>query len=1253
MEHETWTEVLEFNLNGKDIKVTNPDPECKLAEYLRNECGLTGTKIACGEGGCGSCTVVIRTTENTYKSINSCITPLCAMHGLDILTVEGIGSKKSGFHPIQTKIAELNGTQCGFCTPGWVMNLYALLQNSDLNPSCIEKRMDGNLCRCTGYRPILDACKSFSTLDIEDLVSNFSNKKSLIEPVNFRNSWYRPMCLEQGFGIIKAHPKGKCRLFSGFTSFGVTKYFNKTAPYAQPDVSDVKIDITSIKELNGISCAPNELKIGSAVTISALIQAFEKIPSFESAAKALERVASTQIRNTASWAGNIVISKTYRNFPSDIAVLLIALKAQIVLMDSNLVESKMPVEDYLTSSNQAEIILHMIVPFPDQTLKFTLSCQKVALRSQNCHAHVNSAIAVQMAASNHCKSIRIAFGGETFPPTRCIATENVLKDSVVNDQRLQEAFEALEKDLKVSDHSIVSGLLFKSILQSLSTPVSDRLKSIATPYERPVSKGTEGFVCREDTAPVSMAITKESAKLQASGEVKYLDDEPAVVSELHGAIVFSTIACGVLKDLDATDALKIDGVVDFVSAADIPGKNCVGVIPDDEQLFVSIDGQVKCVGAALGLILATSQRLAQFAASKVKVTYVEKKAVLTLEQAIAEKSYLRPFTPKGDVQPEPMVRGDVEAALASAKHVEKGRIVFGRQHHFYLEPQGSIAAPGADPGTILIKSSTQDISFTQERVARVLGMKFHHVDVSVNRVGGAFGGKLTRSAINAAAAAVACEKHGVQVRVINDRNTDFHMTAGREGIIAEYSIGFDSNGVVSAYDLTYHVDCGYSHDLSSFGAGLTLLWSRNAYYIPNLRATALIYATNLQTCTAQRAPIIPQVTAVIESAMDRVAMKLGMQPEAVRERNFLSIGQTALDGQEIKETTLPRVWESVKRSSDFAKRHEKVKQFNLNNAFRKRGLALIPVTHGLSYTTRRDSVKVDIFANDGSVVLTHGGCEIGQGIHTKAIQAAAYALKIPMDLISIRPTCTDKHPNAMFTGGSCTSESVVRAVLDVCNEFNKILDPLRVEGKEEKTWPELIALAHGKGINLSICGQTPGPTSPNLEFDYFVHNCTVAEVELDIITGETQLLYVEMNYDCGISLNPSIDIGQIEGGFIMTVGNFLHERVTFDEDGRLTSAGTWDYKIPGAQDIPQEMKITLLDNPHNITGVLSSKASGEPSMASAGAVYLAIKNAISAARQEHHNDTSSFDLDLPATTDRIQQLIQLDRTKLKLSLTNV
>lgn len=460
--------------------------------------------------------------------------------------------------------------------------------------------------------------------------------------------------------------------------------------------------------------------------------------------------------------------------------------------------------------------------------------------------------------------------------------------------------------------------------------------------------------------------------------------------------------------------------------------------------------------------------------------------------------------------------------------------------------------------------------------------------------------------------------------------------------MADYEVGFSADGTITALKYNFYLDAGIDSGDCSGSAFMGMYWADNAYFFPNYRADATICYTNTPARTSMRAPGVVQASFCTEFVVERVAQELGLPVTQVQQKNFIADGELAICGQVIQDCTLPTVWSTLLQRSRYDARLSQVSQYNARSLWRKRGISICPVKYGMGWAGYNAGCQVGINQSDGTVLVSHSGCEIGQGINTKAAQAVAMALGIDIKMIRVCSTDTDKVVNGGCTGGSGTSEVIVQAALNACQKINDRLAPYRNNGSFGKTSPQdWVALLKTLPYDVSLNAE--GWYSPNENpngqfFQYFVYAACVTELELDVLTGEVHVIAAELVYDCGQSLNPAVDVGQIEGALVMGLGYFLTERVEYDEtNGQLLTNGTWEYKPPMAQDIPGVLNVTLLRNKYNESGILGSKAVGEPPYVVANSVYFALKMAVTSSRVDAGAGAGHFDMEVPATVDVRQQ----------------
>lgn len=743
----------------------------------------------------------------------------------------------------------------------------------------------------------------------------------------------------------------------------------------------------------------------------------------------------------------------------------------------------------------------------------------------------------------------------------------------------------------------------------------------------------------------------ESAEVHVSGKAIYTDDQrlPAGMLSLHP--VMSPHARARITKLDVSGAYDVEGVVTVLTAEDVPGVNNTGTIIHDEVLFPT--EEVSYWGQVIVWVAGETESAARLGAEKVMVEYELLEPILSIKEAIAANSFHN--------EPQAIRRGDPEAGLAQAEYVLEGEVEMNGQDHFYLETHASWVIPDGE-GHYQVYSSTQHPTETQIIVAQALGIASNQVVVTCLRMGGAFGGKESQANPFAAAAAIAAHKTGRPARVKLRRHQDMILTGKRHGFLGQYKVGFTNEGKITALDVALYSDGGWSLDLSPPVLLRAMLHVDNAYYIPNLEVRGRIAKLNKVSNTAFRGFGGPQGMVTIEDVIDRIARKLNLPPEAIRERNFYyGEGETNTThyNQEIFDNRIARVWDEVKANANFAERKIAIKQFNQNNPYKKRGLAITPVKFGISFnkTQYNQAGALVLIYTDGSIQLNHGGTEMGQGLHTKMLQVASKTLGVKFDRFRMMPTSTDKVPNSSATAASSGSDLNGQAVKDACETLKSRLaqvatEILLLDTPEEmvfeddwiycRTYPsarvhfeDVVKQAYGDRVSLSATGYY---RTPNIYWDaekgkgrpfyYFTYGAAVSEVEVDGFTGTFKLRQVDIVHDVGESLNPLVDRGQIEGGFVQGMGWLTMEELIWDGQGRLRTYAPSTYKIPTISEIPKAFHVHLLERAAQDGVIYGSKAVGEPPLMLAISVREAIREAIAA-----FGNTDQVPLPSPATPE--------------------
>lgn len=763
----------------------------------------------------------------------------------------------------------------------------------------------------------------------------------------------------------------------------------------------------------------------------------------------------------------------------------------------------------------------------------------------------------------------------------------------------------------------------------------------------------------------------ESSAFHVTGEAIYIDDMQLADEALFGVIYYSPYAHAKIKSYDLSKAENLKGVKAILSYKDLPSENQMGPIIHDELILA--EDEVHFVGQAIFIIAAESEEIAYQARKLIEVEYEELPAVISIQEAIKQDCKLQPT--------RTMQCGDVEKALKESPNTFIHEIETGAQEHWYLETQIALCCPG-EGDEMKVYSSTQNPTETQAIVAEVLGVHKMDVEVEIRRLGGAFGGKETQANHVSAWAAVAAKKTRKPVKVRLFRDEDQKITGKRHPYLFKYKVGFDNEGNILAVDSEINSNAGHATDLTMAVLERTMMHSENSYYIPNMRLRATAWRTNLPSNTAYRGFGGPQGVAGIESIIDTIARKLKKDPAEIRLKNFYGIDDRNITpyGQIVENNRLYVIWEQINKSSEYQKRRKEVDEFNGKNEFIKRGLSLTPIKFGISFTAtflNQAGALVNIYT-DGTVLVNHGGTEMGQGLNTKMQQIAALELGVNLNQVKVNATNTSKVPNTSPTAASSGTDlngmAVKIAVAKIkkriakviANEFNKGETDYPTKAKDivfadnyifdAKNNVRKIAFKDAMPIvrfNQESLSATGFYKTPNINYDratesgrpfhYFSFGMAVSEVEIDTLTGEYTFLRADLLHDVGETLNREIDLGQIEGGFIQGVGWCTTEECKWNKEGHLLNHSPDTYKIPGIKDIPNEFNVDLLEGYPNTNTIRRSKAVGEPPFMLATSTWLAIQDAISAVG----NHKILPDYHLPATNEKILLSVEKIRKQIK------
>nr|WP_295711636.1 xanthine dehydrogenase molybdopterin binding subunit [uncultured Halomonas sp.] len=758
----------------------------------------------------------------------------------------------------------------------------------------------------------------------------------------------------------------------------------------------------------------------------------------------------------------------------------------------------------------------------------------------------------------------------------------------------------------------------------------------------------------------------ESAEKHVTGKATYIDDLPTTAHELHVALGLSPVAHGTLTKLDLSKVKQASGVVDVVTFHDVPGHTDIGPVFPGDPIFV--DQDISYAGQCLFAVAATNFQAARRAVKLAVVTIDEQPASLDPVSAAEREEFVRPTHVQS--------RGDWQQTLDLAGHIVEGQLFIGGQEHFYLEGQACVVHPTEDEG-VIVHTSNQHPSETQKLVAEVLGIPFHSVTVEVRRMGGGFGGKETQASAWACIAALLARRTGKTIRLRLPRSEDMRTTGKRHPFHDRYRLAIDDKGIIQGGEITLIGDCGYSPDLSDAIVDRAMFHADNAYSLGNAQVVGHRAKTHTASNTAFRGFGGPQGMMIIEAAMDDIARQIGEDPLTVRKRNFYRDGREVTHyGQQVDQRKLLHTLVStLEQDSDYWARRTAIRQFNATSRVIKKGLALTPVKFGISFTAQhlnQAGALLHVYT-DGSVMINHGGTEMGQGLHTKICQVVARELGLDLDKVRITATRTDKIPNTSPTAASSGADLNGMAARVAATKLRERLfdfaaghfaegldregmhleDGMLIAGLGESQqripWGELVQTAYLNRISLSEKGFYATPlihydrsTGQGRPFYYFAFGAAVAEVSVDTLSGEYQVDRVDILHDVGDSLNPAIDIGQVEGGFIQGMGWLTSEELIWNDKGVLVSDGPATYKIPTFGDLPPTFNVSLLEgHPNSMASLYRSKAVGEPPFMLGISVWSALRDALSSLTDY----AVSPHLDTPATPERVMLAANAIRKK--------
>eukprot|EP00536_Pseudo-nitzschia_multiseries_P013908 jgi/Psemu1/320566/estExt_fgenesh1_pm.C_6290015 len=1319
-----------------------------LLSFLRDAMKLKGSKLGCAEGGCGACSVMIskRDAESgdlKHIAVNACLMPALAADGCHITTVEGIGSVKGdNLHPIQKAMVELHGSQCGFCTPGIVVAIYALYANN-CGTKAIEEHMDGNLCRCTGYRPIWDAARALCD-DAEDLQGSF-------EAIDGRRHHRIPWC---GDWIKPTTLTGLLKLLKEFGDPAGGGY--------KIVVGNTEVGIESVESIFQVSATPDTITFGGCTPLSFIQHEAERLSKSDSVFSRtlmpihdmLRWFASTQIRNVACLGGNLVTASPI----SDMNPMLASMDSKLVLTKlgddgSTIVRRTVPAAEfflrYRTVDIQTSEFLEKIeVPVVASVFEYVKPF-KQARRREDDISIVTSGMHIKLAPTDGkfiIKHVALAFGGMAPKTVMAVETAKVMVGAEFCRETFAKASECLLNEMKLPETvpggqaafrmTLATSFLYKFFLSvagelkkdvetitrntsafpgiSLPLPavpviddaelsgadsfISAEKPSISGVQKYPTPKVASGLEDKlfpnTDAAKKKGAVdsvgkpcTHQSGPLHVTGEATYTDDINTPYGTLHASLVLAREAGVVFEEFGIEQALKTPGVVGVYgseSVSALKGDNRFGMM-NDETVFLPVGEKIGYIGQVLGIAVGETLESAELGARNVAIRYGTpsgEKVPVSIEDAIAIDSFYEPTRFE-------ITRGDRSALQSleeiedSTDHAEIGDLVkvsgsfrSGAQEHFYLETNSTLVVPTEGNTNLTVYCSTQAASHTQEGVASATNTAQSKVVVRMKRMGGGFGGKETRNGFVAAAAAVAAKSAERPVLLTLPRDVDMLTTGHRHCFLSKYHASArktEDGAKIESMKIDLFSNGGWGLDLSGPIVGRACFHVDGVYNFPNLQVKGVSCKTAQAPHTAFRGFGGPQGIAACEHVIEHLAVACKVPKETFRRMNMYDDTHTTHFGMALNQPNrkwhVPSIWDRMTTELNLSQRRRDIEEFNAKNKWVKRGASLTPTKFGIAFTAHfmnQGGALVHLYT-DGTVLVTHGGTEMGQGLHTKVCQVAAQAFGIPIDQVFVNDTSTDKVANQIASAASLSTDLYGMCTLDACRQIMGRLKPYREKLGPDASLKDVAHAAFFDRVDLSAHGfyapdkkmcffeidkekpsdypdDMPENSWKGQPFNYFTQGVAYSEVEIDVLTGNHRTLRADVVVDVGSSINPAIDIGQIEGAFFQGMGWSTIEEMMYSDDdhkwcgkpSNLFTQGPGTYKIPAFNDHPEVFNVSLLEDAENPVAVHSSKAIGEPPFFLGSTVFYAIKDAVDCFRKEASGKSEYFEFRMPATSERIR-----------------
>lgn len=1238
-----------YTLEGNDPSLS---PISTLSEFIRHKTTLRSVKNACQEGGCGNCTVQWEHYDSVQKKtvsspINACLALMGSLNGTKVYTNEWLGDAVHGPSPSQKLLADNYGAQCGYCSNGFLMTMSSYLkEHPKPTEQEIEKLFDGNMCRCTGYRKILDTFHEIAKeardgcLQEKCCQKRQSNNGIEIEDAACcAGEEVSPKPPSKLFQVVPRASDGSNILWQDVISiselaYWVNEYKGQDYMITVGGTSmsfwsghSVFLNVSRIPEFGTIAQSADGLIMGAAVTIQQLSTFLKNCKAalpfqtsqYPEAAGLLDLVGGRSVRVRSSVVGNLMLCHDDPSFQSDVAMALLGLDAKITVMDATTKGTTLlTLQEFFACNFAGKFVVSVSIPWG--TPNTTLRLYKVGTRQTNDHAIVNMAVRVTLQNQTTIAAAPppiVAVGGVLKGPQRVGKLESEMVGvDVTSVDALRTLSESLSAVLKANVDprggrvayrlAAPINFLYKAFL-SLQPSLDPKLRLAALPrMERGISSGTSAYTTDAEEAPLSLPLPKLDGVQLTTGQAVFVDDMPVPAACTYGAVVLAAQAnCELSYDANAAkDVIGFLAFYDHTSISDLANETIM-------YGTVFCKGHSDFAGQCIGLVVAESESIARHCVSLIQrtVQYQSKgKVVVTLEEAIKENTSFSPL-----ICPWPIYRGDANKALAECTTVVTEQITIAPQYHMQFEGHTILIRKVEDQ--YVVHTCTQAASLCQFVLASQLLIPESRINVTATRCGGAFGGKAIASFETAFLASVAMRYQDRPFKLRLSLKESQSMCGGRPEYRFDCTMGLNENNQIHAMKVVVNVAGGPIFGYQFSDALLAVEVVENCYNVPNILIECKMFKTHTTPCQAVRGPGTNQASTFAEVIVSHLAAaaKKKVDPTALRLSNFYNTGDTMPNGKLVNKSTISALTTTLAAKAELDRRKGLVEEFNAKNKFVKRGITLTAMRFPAHWSPTNFNAVVAVFS-DGSVSVTHGGVEVGQGINTKISQLVAFKFgmaKEGVPTVSVFNNTTQVCTTLLgITGGSVTTEIVSRCVIEACDTLLKRLHPFRKPGQ---SWAQLIAAATAAAVDLTATGYSHNPTFGDSPYNSWA--TAICEAEVDSLQGQFQVRRVDILFDSGVSMNPLIDIGQIQGGFMMGQGWFTQELVGWsDTTGAQTGTGTWNYKAPMSTDIPEVFNVSLMDKSTNLPGIMNSKALAEPCVTLASCVPLAIEEAVNAQR---------------------------------------